>query len=103
MAKGFKDNKGKFHPTERSSGLESFQIKKIGENLGELDLELRDVRSLLSEKLRRGDKAVGELKSQQRTVGQSRGSIVDLVRTLPKDDQIAIFKVFDDYKKEFTE
>jgi len=87
----------------KKSGLESFQIKKIGENLGELDLELRDIRNLLSEKLRRGDKAVGELKSQQRIVGQSRGSIVDLVETLPVDEQKQIGKIFSDFKKEFSE
>lgn len=68
MALTRKQQKAMFAKTK--SGLESFQIKKIGENLGELDLELRDIRNLLSEKLRRGDKAIGELKSQQRTSDQ---------------------------------
>jgi len=98
-----KDSQRKAMFAKGKSGLQPFVMKRIGENIGELDLELKDIRNLLSEKLRRGDKAVGGLRSQQRTVGQSRNSIVSLVETLPANEQIKIGQISDAYKKEFSE
>jgi len=102
MVRGFKKN-GKFRPTGKGSGLKSFQMKNISENLAELDLELRDIREAISLKQRKGDKATGELKSQQKVVGQARNSILNLVETLPPEEHKKIVDDFIDFKKEFTE
>lgn len=102
MATKFITKDKKHIPIGKSSGLKSFQIEGIGKNLGELELQLIDVRKALQLKRLKGDKATGELESTQETIGGARNSILNLVGTLPEDKQKEIHLVSEKFKNDIT-
>jgi len=85
----------------KQSGLKSFQIKDISENLAELDFDLKELREQLRNKKLSGDKATGELSSQVRLVGGARLSILSLVDTLPEKEHKKIIEDSIKIRKDF--
>ena len=103
MAKGFKDNKGKFHPTGNRQKLKQAQIEQIGNHFGDLELDLRESRKLVSEKMQRDNESFsGSEMLMLRTLGRSVSTIGQLVSALPEHEARAIFDQRDKFKKEFT-
>lgn len=103
MVKGFKDNKGKFRPTDNRQKLKQSQIKEIGNIYGDLELDLRDTRNLVSEKMERGVESLHSEKIMLRTLGRSVSAFGQLVTALPEHEARAIFDQRDKFKKEVKE